>query len=246
MRATDVSEEARPFGPDTGGLEALRFDPGRGGSVADRVHGVLRAAIVEVRLAPGTPISENSICRQFSVSRTPVRAAIQRLSEEGLVDVSPQRGSFVAPLRIDGLRDSHFIRRSLELAILREVAGIWTEEMSAEMRAIIEDQARVIEAGNHDGFFEEDERFHHRLATFCGRDGVWEAIRGAKVTMTRFYRYWAHPERLAEVLREHGAVIDALDTGDAQEAERALSLHLDVVFNVFDRMSEEERRNLPA
>lgn len=226
------------------GLEGLDLVLDRQRSASDQVHAALRRAIIEVRLAPGSPISENSICRQFAVSRTPVRAAIQRLSEEGLVDVYPQVGSFVAPIRLVGLQDSHFIRRSLEIALLQEVAPIWTPDMSRAMRQVVTEQERYIEAGDGDGFFRADEDFHHLFGTFAGREGVWQAILGAKVSMTRFQRSWQTAERLPDVIIEHLAVIDALDRGDALAAEQALATHLDMIFVIFGRMTEQQRKNL--
>lgn len=226
------------------GIEGLALAVDRRSSVADQVHAALRRAIIEVRLAPGAPISENSICRQFAVSRTPVRAAIQRLSEEGLVDVYPQLGSFVSPIRLAGLQDSHFVRRSLEVALLREVATRWTDAMSSRMREAIAEQERVIAADDADGFFYADEAFHRLLTVFAGREGVWQAIQAAKLPLTRFHRYSAKPERLQDVVTEHLAVVDALDRGDAAGAEKALVTHLDMVFVIFEALPEEERQHL--
>lgn len=226
------------------GLEGIDLVIHHRRSVTDQVHGALRRAIVEVRLEPGSPISENSICRQFSISRTPVRAALQRLAEEGLVEVYPQRGSFVAPIKLAGLQDSHFVRRSLEVALLREVAAGWTASMSREMREKIAEQQQFIAAGDGDGFFHADEEFHHLLATFARREGVWHAIMAAKISLSRFVRSWANPERLADVIREHTAIVDALDRGDPAGAEAALTSHLDMIFMIYEGMPEEDRRRL--
>lgn len=228
------------------GLEGIELVLDHRFSVTDQVHAALRRAIVEVRLAPGSPISENSICRQFSVSRTPVRAALQRLAEEGLVEVFPQRGSFVAPIRLVGLQDSHFVRRSLEIALLRQVAPEWTQGMSRKMRRKIAEQKRMIAARDGDGFFHADEEFHHLLATFAGREGVWQAILASKVQLSRFVRSWANPERLADVIREHVAIVDALDGGDAEAAERALVTHLDMIFMIYEGIPEEDQRRLSS
>lgn len=227
------------------GLGTLTLEIDRFSSVSDQVHSVLRKAIVDVRLAPNERISENSICKQFLVSRTPVRAAIQRLAEEGLVDVSPQRGSFVAPLRLEGLRDSHFVRRSLELALLRGTATIWTPAMGDLMRDIIAQQQKMVEAQDLDGFFAEDERFHKALVECSNHPGVWSTIVAAKTPLMRFHRYWAYESRLVDVLNEHRAIVDALDAGNAAVAEQALAQHLDMVFVIFDRMTDEEKARLP-
>ena len=228
------------------GLDGINLVVNNRQSVSEQVHGALREAIVDVRLAPGSPISENTICRRFSVSRTPVRAALQRLAEEGLVEVFPQRGSFVAPIKLSGLQDSHFVRRSLEVALLREVAPRWTTGMSREMRSMIAKQEQVIAARDADGFFAADEEFHHLLASFAEREGVWQAILAAKVQLSRFVRSWANPERLADVIKEHTAIVDALDRGDAAAAERALVTHLDMIFMIYDGIPEEDQRRLSS
>lgn len=226
------------------GLDGIELVVNHRQSVTEQVHGALREAIVDVRLAPGSPISENSICRQFSVSRTPVRAALQRLTEEGLVEVFPQRGSFVAPIKLSDLQDSHFVRRSLEVALLREVAPKWTTGMSSDMRSMISKQERVVAARDADGFFFADEEFHHLLASFAEREGVWQAILAAKVQLSRFVRSWANPDRLADVIREHTAIVDALDRHDGVGAEQALVTHLDMIFMIYRGIPEEDRQRL--
>lgn len=65
-----------------------------------------------------------------------------------------------------------------------------------------------------------------------------------KVTLSRFHRYWAKPERLPAVIEEHLAVVDALDRGDAEGAEKALVTHLDMVFVIYEQLPEEERKHL--
>ena len=98
----------------------LAFEIGidRRSNVAEQIYTALRDAIVSVRLPPGASISENRICRHAGVSRTPVRAAIIRLVDEELIDVFPQQGSFVAPIKLAKVYEGHFIRKALELAIL--------------------------------------------------------------------------------------------------------------------------------
>jgi DNA-binding GntR family transcriptional regulator len=143
------------------------------------------------------------------------------------------------------LQDSHFVRRSLEVALLRETVARWTPAMSAEMRDQIATQERLVAADDPEGFLEEDDRFHRRLAGLSGREGVWATISAAKVPLMRFHRYWANRNRLFDVLREHRAVIDALDMRDGAAAEKALARHLDMVFVIFEQMTPEEQARLP-
>ena len=95
----------------------IHFDRRR--QVSDQVYEALRKAIISLRLPPGRLISENRICRQIGVSRTPVRSAITRLVEDELIEVFPQKGSLVAPIKLSAVRNNHFIRKALEVAVLR-------------------------------------------------------------------------------------------------------------------------------
>jgi len=223
------------------GLAELQVFLDRRSSASEQVYTVLREAIVRAKLLPGESISENAVCRQFNVSRTPVRAAIQRLAEDGLVDVFPQLGSFVSQIDIGSIQDSHFVRRSLEVCLLREVASRWTPAMSGEMRGLVEAQRRKVAAGDIDGFHDLDEQFHQMFALYAQRPGVWSAIHAAKAKLTRFIRFSGNAERLAVVLEEHLAILDALDAGNSDRAEAALMAHLDKIFVLFEAHATEAR-----
>jgi len=207
--------------------------------VADQIYDALKRAIITTRLLPGTSISENRICRHFGVSRTPVRSAVTRLSEEGLIDVYPQQGSFVSPIRLGEVRDSHFVRKNLELALLREAAAKWSPAMSAQARAIIATQRHALETGDADLFFEEDEHFHQAFAAFAAREGVWSTVLQAKSRLARFVRLFGTPSRLPVVLDEHLTVLDALDAGRINEAAEYMENHLDMIFNMLEQLPDE-------
>ncbi|WP_062119846.1 GntR family transcriptional regulator [Aureimonas sp. AU40] len=241
--ASSLGADQPSNAPEERGLGGLILKLDRRLSVADQVHAALREAILAVDLPPGAAISENSICRQFSVSRTPVRAAIQRLSEEGLVDVFPQQGSFVSRIKIGGIHDSHFVRRTLEIALVREAALRWTPEAGRRLAETLEAQSTDIARGDVDAFHRDDERFHQLIAIQAGHEGVWPSVMAAKMQLTRFIRFSGNSERLPVVVEEHKAIMDALDRADADAAETALVVHLDKIFILFEGMPAEERRH---
>lgn len=214
----------------------LRLDRKR--PVGDEVYDALKHAIITLRLMPGTSVSESSLCRSTGVSRTPVRSAIGRLTEEGLIDVFPQRGSFVSLISLKNISDSHFVRRTLEAAILKEAAHQWTAEKSAEMRKLLSDQSEAIKRGEDDRFHELDTRFHELLAVHANLEGAWTTVLNMRTRVLRFYRLFSVPERLPEVVREHRSIIDALDKGDAQRAEALLLDHVDKVFELLHKVPE--------
>jgi DNA-binding GntR family transcriptional regulator len=233
---------ARPAPALETGLKGVSLTLDRRVPMTEQVHGALRAAILSAQLPPGMAISENAICRQFAVSRTPVRAAILRLSEEGLVDVFPQQGSFVSQIRIGGVRDSHFVRRTLELALIRTAAARWTPAASLALRATATAQRDSIARGDTDAFHREDERFHQIIAVEAGHAGVWPTILAAKTQLTRLIRFSGDAQRLPVVVEEHLRIADALEAGAPEAAAAALGAHLDQIFILFEGLPDDERR----
>jgi DNA-binding GntR family transcriptional regulator len=193
----------------------------------DQVYEALKKAIVSLRLAPGASISENRICRQIGVSRTPVRAALIRLVEDGLIEVFPQKGSIVAPIKLGAVRDNHFIRKSLELAVLRRAAAAWTPELSARSHEIVARQAHALAQQDFEAFHTLDEEFHCAFCAAAGVQGVWSTILIAKARVDRVHRLASIEGRLPQVIVEHRNILDALDAGDGERAAERLDYHLE-------------------
>ena len=91
-----------------------RWDEKRSMTASARIHAALRDRIVALELAPGSALPEKEFAESFGVSRTPVREALLRLAEEQLVDIYPQSGTFVAPIRVSVVQDAMVIRNALE------------------------------------------------------------------------------------------------------------------------------------
>jgi GntR family transcriptional regulator, rspAB operon transcriptional repressor len=203
----------------------IKFDPRR--QVSAQVYDALRKAIVSLRLPPGSSISENRICRHIGVSRTPVREAIIRLVEDELIEVFPQKGSFVAPIKLSAVRENHFSRKALELAVLRRAAQTWSAIHGSKSRYIVERQAAALGAEDLDDFHALDEAFHRSFCVAAGLEGVWSTIQIIKARVDRVHRLSAVQGRLPLVITEHGAILDALDAGDADGALERLEYHLE-------------------
>ena len=195
--------------------------------VGDQIYEALKKAIVSLRLPPGASISENRICRQIGVSRTPVRGAIIRLVEDGLIEVFPQKGSFVAPIKLGAVRDNHFIRKALELAVLRRAASVWTPELAQKSRLILQRQAAALAGDDVDAFHGFDSEFHCAFCAAAGLEGVWATILIAKARVDRVHRLASMQGRLPQVIVEHRDILDALDAGEVERAAERLDYHLE-------------------
>jgi GntR family transcriptional regulator, rspAB operon transcriptional repressor len=199
---------------------------------APQIHAALREAILDLRLVPGTPISENMICQQTVVSRTPVREALIRLAQEDLIAVFPQRGSHVAPIRMQKVIEGTFVRESLEISVLRLASACWTKAHLAAAEVILAKQRAHAAAGDHLEFFREDEAFHAHFAVVAGVSGVTQIIGDAATHVIRVRRL-AHPVPgyMGRAIAEHQAVLDSLRDGAIDAAVGAMRQHISRVVN---------------
>jgi DNA-binding GntR family transcriptional regulator len=204
-------------------------------TAARRVYLKLRERIVEMELLPGTRIVEKDLAEEFGTSRTPVHEAVQRLAEEGLIDVQARVGTFVSRIPLNTLEEAMLVRGALEVAIIEKAAERMTPEGIQKLNVVLERQAQCVRESNRRGFFRTDEAFHATLAELSGYPGVWQIILEVKTQIDR-YRLLTLPleGRMTEVLAEHRAVIDALASNNPKRAVRAMREHLDHVLPVLE------------
>lgn len=216
-------------------LQTIPPDTDPGISAARRVYLQLRQRIVDMTLVPGTRIVERDIAEELGISRTPVHEAVQRLAEEGLIEVVPRSGTFVARIPLDALEEAMLIRNALESAIIEKAAERRSSEGMARLQAILALQAEAVGATDLRAFHRTDEMFHAALAELSGYPGVWPVILQAKTQIDR-YRQLTLPlaGRMDEVLHEHRAVVEAIDSGDPRQAVQAMRDHLDHVLPVLE------------
>lgn len=213
-------------------------DPGA--SVAGRTFEILRDQILTFRLKPYELVSEKALSEALGVSRTPVREALARLATLGLIDIYPQRGSIVAPMRIADLEKSQFLREALEVGLLvRAVEGPNRLELVQKLKDEIALQKTLSGIGDDRRFYKSDELFHQLIAIHAGLPGVWADIIAAKLHMDRF-RYLSFPrvDNMSVVLGQHIAIVEAIERADVQAAEDAMRLHLRRIFAVLGLVEE--------
>ncbi|MEL7894435.1 GntR family transcriptional regulator [Vreelandella neptunia] len=208
-------------------LQAMWLRTSTDVSVRQRLHKVLRQAIIRMVLAPGQALSEKEIADLFNVSRQPVREAFIRLSESGLVEVRPQRGTYVVRISRQAVLEARFIRESLEVAIALEAAKCTLpSSVLMELSELIERQRSCIERQDHDRFFFLDEMFHRTLAISTGQTMAWNVIEDVKAQLDRV-RYLSIPDStpIPKLADQHQAIVDAISAGDTEAAEQAMCIH---------------------
>lgn len=208
-------------------LQALWKETRDTDSVRQRLHQVLRQAIIRMALAPGQALSEKEVADAFSVSRQPVREAFIRLSEAGLVEVRPQRGTYVVRIFRQAVLEARFVRESVEVAVARVAAenGL-APRVLRELHELIERQRGCIELQDHDRFFLLDEAFHRALALGAGHATAWRVIEDVKAQLDRV-RYLSVPDStpIPKLTDQHQAIVDAIASRDPEGAVHAMGAH---------------------
>jgi DNA-binding GntR family transcriptional regulator len=197
--------------------------------LSSRLHDWLRQAILDVRLLPGAPIAESEIAARFGSSRTPVREALLRLAEEDLVEVLPQRGTYVATLSLSRIEEALFVREAIECAVIRQVAARQGRaDLARRLEVAIREHAAADAAGDVAAVMAADTQFHRTLVEASGLPGIWTAVARAR-EMDQRIRAIAVPELRsgAQAIRAHRAIVAALRAGRAADAVAGMTAHIE-------------------
>jgi DNA-binding GntR family transcriptional regulator len=199
-------------------------------SKAERVYRDLRRGIRDLALTPGSRLDKNELSKKYGVSRAPLSEAIARLASEGLVDVFPQSGSFVAAIRPQDIRDSMLIRTGLEVEAARRASQHATIALLAKLDANIEQQSAAIRAKDWATLDDLDESFHLQIMQAVDSPRALQLLDSTRAVLDR-PRYHALPlyGRPKDSVAEHHRILDAIKTGDAELAGAAMRVHLTMV-----------------
>lgn len=201
------------------------------------IHATLRQDIVTLRLMPGARLSENEIASRFGTSRAPVREALIRLTEEGLITVQPQRGSYVTKISLAAMERARFVREALEVAVVRQLAanGLGGEIANEARAAIKAQRASASDAGS---FTRADDAFHKLLVDASGIQMLWSIIEREKAQFDRV-RFLSLPTvtPVATLVRQHEAILKAVVAGDGAAAESAMRTHMSEVLKITRRLA---------
>ena len=180
----------------------------------------LRNGIAGGTLRPGQRVTETAICRQYGISRTPVREILKQLEKEGLVRIIPNAGARVVDLSTKDVSDIYEMQIVLEGASARFACEHITDE---EIRKLQECQfmiEKAIAQKNLDLVFELNTRFHMLLSEFTKNPYLVEIRTNFATLMNRFGRFATYiPRHLDASLQEHPKIIDALTKRNAPLAE---------------------------
>ena len=202
---------------------------------APQVFEQLRDLILSLKLAPGTALSRSELQKQFGLSSTPIRDALMRLEEEGLVDVFPQHATVVSRIDVRLAQQAHFLRQALELEIVRLLADSHDVALGAELTRTIARQQQFAKAGEFEHFMAADNDFHAQLYAAADKQDLWTLVRSRSGHIDRLRRlHLPSPGKAQDIVRHHRLIAKAIGAGEPEEAQKHLRTHLSGTLNYLD------------
>jgi DNA-binding GntR family transcriptional regulator len=197
------------------------------GTLSSRVYHSMKDAILSLAYQPGQIMRKGKICEQLDISRSPVSEAVTRLAAEGLVDVIPQAGTFVTRFSMAEIREGAFLREALEIAAVELVAKTITDDQVKLLQRNLWVQQALVDDLDVQGFYQFDSEMHNLILGFTNyrrlaamAETSWLQVNRARQLVL------PNPDRVADTLAEHRAIVSALQARDPKAARKATKKHL--------------------
>lgn len=220
-------------------LSRTRLDRRR--PMRDQIYPLIRDMILTGVIKPGDAIDEKAIAAQLSISRTPVREAVKKLSDEHLVDVVAQSGTRAARIDYAEIEQAYIIRRSLECEAAFLAARHMTDAHAESLRDILRLHERTLGQRKFVAAIAVDDSFHRAIAMIAAMPRLWHMIEISKAHLDRC-RHMLVPRsgEAAITLQEHHAIVTALETRDPDAAREAMRNHLDTSYQKIAVLQAEQ------
>lgn len=210
--------------------------------VNQQIYRILRRDIVHCLIAPGTPLSEKEVSVRFEVSRQPVREAFIKLAENGLIQIRPQRGSYVNKISLSQVRNGCFVRQAIECAVVRRAATLITDAQCYQLEQNLHQQRMAIDRQQINDFFILDDEFHQLLSQIADCQLAWDTIENIKAAIDRVrYMSLDHVSSPEMLLRQHLDIFSALEKRDVEAVDKAMTVHLQEISESVLLIRQENR-----
>ena len=214
-------------------------------SLSNRVFEQLESGILEGRLAPGESLNELKLSALYGVSRTPVREAIRMLEQQNLVRLVPNKGAVVLGIDVKDLLDVYTIRSCIEGLASRWAAQRITPEKAKHLREIVDLQEFYFLKSNPEQIAEMDSRFHETIFVYSESRRLDHMLRNLHHMIMRYRKLSIMEEGRTEVaIAEHRLILEAICSGDGDEAERNTAIHINMARENLMLMLGEERNDI--
>ena len=218
--------------------------------LGEYAYEAIRAGILSRRWLPGDPLSEQQLAEELGISRTPVRQALQHLEREGFVMVLPSRGTFVAELSLEDVRDVYELREVLEGQVARWAAERRADEDLAYLESVVADAfdalrrlgkfpRDLLSHGKLDRLHDLGDEFHSLLAQMAGNRRAIEALHQLDAQALRARLVHGTLRDPHEVWADHNLIMECVRERDGARAEAVMRRHLRIAYELIVQAAEE-------
>ncbi|MFE7753255.1 GntR family transcriptional regulator [Streptomyces sp. NPDC057428] len=194
---------------------------------AERVYTHIKAAVLDRRYEGGTLLTEGDLAEAVGVSRTPVREALLRLEAEGLIKLYPKKGALVLPVSAQEIADVVETRLLVEEFAARKAVPA-SRSLIARLEQLLEEQRELAEVGDLAAVSVKDRCFHAEIVRHAGNEilsRLYDQLRDRQLRMGVAVME-ANPGRIAANIAEHGELLEAIRSGDAEGAAQVVRRHV--------------------
>lgn len=196
-------------------------------SLEEKVYSVLEEEILTGKLKAGEQLKEQALSAKLGVSRTPIRSALHRLAEDGLVEISANRGATVVGVSAEDVRNIYLIRERLEGLASRLAAERIDDEGKAELKNSVELAEFYISRMDAEKLKEQDTEFHKIIYEASGNRPLCKTLSDLHKNIKSYRKNSLLVSgRVEKSVAEHREILEAILAGDADEADRLTSLHI--------------------
>jgi len=219
---------------------------GRPDSLALWVYNTLRQAIIDGRMAAGSKPTEAALAKDLGVSKTPVREALRRLEQDGIIQTLPGRGLVVTELTIKDVEDMLELLRLMDAHAAYLAAQRRTHEQAARLAETARALLAAAEQHDVEGWSIADRPYHEIVLAASGNQLLRQTIRDVRRRLHRItINSGTRPERLLDCTHEHIRVADAIVRGDAEAAAALMREHIEAGVQVQAEVAVEAWAELP-
>lgn len=213
------------------------------GSASAQLHDALRERIIALELAPGQFLSRSEIAEYYGVSQTPVRDAMLRLEEDGLLIIYPQSKTVVSKIDVAHAQETQFLRLSVELEVVRALIREGASAKIGKARTCLALQRAALASGDLEEFSRLDHAYHGSLCEAAGVGNLWKIVTARSGHIDRLRQLnLPDPGKSSSIISCHERILDAIGACDTSEAESVVREHLSGTLSQVENIMERYPR----
>lgn len=192
----------------------------------DYAYRAIRENIISLDLEPGSMLSENEIAQELGISRTPVREALIELSKTKMVEIIPQRGSFISKIDYGIIEEARFFRLIVEIAVTELACDFASNKDIEELKELVSLQEFYSERNILDKLLAVDNDFHNILYRIANKEFIRKIVEDTTVHFDRVRRLSINAIKMDSIIEDHRAIIKAIEERDKKKVKEVVTKHL--------------------